>query len=224
MSWLSTKTRPDLALAVNKLQQRTAAPRDEDLAAIKGMFRYLRGTMKLGIALNSSSNDGENDLHGYVDASHQDCTDGHSTEGYIFFMNNTPISWRSAKQKVVALAQPSQNYEKKVCIKTDSDNAVALLKKDGYSSTTEWIDNRYFFVKEAMKEGLIELILISDDDNIADGLTKPLAVAKFDKFQASLTLTEPPTALNDETGTDRHEVDYNDDDSDEIDKDVDELA
>ncbi|KAJ5111713.1 hypothetical protein NUU61_001343 [Penicillium alfredii] len=191
MSWLSPKTRPDLALA-----------------AVKSMFRYLRGTMKLGIALGSSSNYGENDLHGFVNASHQDCTGGHSTEGYIFFMNDTPISWRSAKQKVVA--------------------PIALLKKDGYSSTTKWIDNRYFFVKEAMKKGLIDLVLISGDNNIADWLTKPLAAAKFDKFRAALNLAEPPMALDEcrsvEIGLYLNEFDDDDDNSDEIDEDVDEFA
>lgn len=35
LGWLADKCRPDIALAVNKLQRRAAAPRPEDVDALK---------------------------------------------------------------------------------------------------------------------------------------------------------------------------------------------
>jgi hypothetical protein len=55
MGWLAGKSRPEIALAVNKLQRRTLAPRQEDINTIKQLIRYLKGTMNLGILLGKAS-------------------------------------------------------------------------------------------------------------------------------------------------------------------------
>ena len=51
LGWLADKSRPDIALVVNKLQRRAAAPRSEDGDALKQLNRYVKGTMDLGILL-----------------------------------------------------------------------------------------------------------------------------------------------------------------------------
>jgi hypothetical protein len=74
MRWLADKSRPDIAVAVNKLQRRTSAPRKEDVEALKQLIRYLKGTKSLGILLSKDAN-GDNELIGYMDALYQDCDD-----------------------------------------------------------------------------------------------------------------------------------------------------
>ena len=78
---LADKSRPNIVVAVNKLQRRVSAPRQEDIDALKQLIRYLKGTKNLGILLgrnrsvNGNSVNGDsglvkNDLIGYIDISY----------------------------------------------------------------------------------------------------------------------------------------------------------
>lgn len=51
VGWLTMRTRPDIAFAVNRLQRRTANPRKQDLEALSQMLRYLIGTPDYGIQI-----------------------------------------------------------------------------------------------------------------------------------------------------------------------------
>ena len=51
VGWLTMRTRPDIAFAVNRLQRRTTNPRKQDLEALFQMLRYLIGTPEYGIQI-----------------------------------------------------------------------------------------------------------------------------------------------------------------------------
>ena len=61
-----------------------------------------------------------------------------------------------------------------VTVYCDSANALDVVNKKGYSSTTKWVDNRYFFIRDAVENGQIEFKWIDGTMNPADGFTKPL--------------------------------------------------
>ncbi|KUM63489.1 hypothetical protein ACN42_g3604 [Penicillium freii] len=42
LGWLADKSRPDIALEVNKLQRRAAAPRPKDIETMKQLNRYIK--------------------------------------------------------------------------------------------------------------------------------------------------------------------------------------
>jgi hypothetical protein len=69
---------------------------------------------------------------------------------------------------------------------TDSDNAVAILKKDSYNKGTKWLDVKYQFVKHAMKTKQIEIQLIDSKENPADALTKALLKVDFERIRKLL--------------------------------------
>ncbi|KAJ5563333.1 hypothetical protein N7535_008497 [Penicillium sp. DV-2018c] len=169
------RCRPDIALAVNNLQRRASAPRQEDVEALKQLIRYVKGTMNQGIPLGRI----REGLIGYVDASYQDCEDGKSTEAFIFFYAGAPVSWNSRKEEIVARSSTSAEYVafdgavreamwlhkimKQMGIRqdlpitpfTDSDNAVTIMKRDNFTKTTKWIDARYHFVQRAVRQGIV---------------------------------------------------------------------
>lgn len=59
--------------------------------------------MHFGILLGRThTNLHSHDLHGYVDASYQDCEDGKSTEAFISYYGGGPVSWSSRKKEIVA--------------------------------------------------------------------------------------------------------------------------
>ncbi|KAJ5356073.1 hypothetical protein N7517_010682 [Penicillium concentricum] len=60
------KSRPDIAIAINKLQRRSAAPRREDQDTLKQLNRYVKGSIDLRILLGKEPT---KELIGFVDAS-----------------------------------------------------------------------------------------------------------------------------------------------------------
>lgn len=122
LGWLATKTRLDILYAVRRLQRRMAAPRNEDIAAIRHILRYLKASPNYALHLGA---DPTQKLHGYVDASFADCEDGKSTEAYIFFCAGCPISWYSHKQNIVT---PSSSVAEYCAIATAAKEAVFLQK------------------------------------------------------------------------------------------------
>ena len=195
LNWLAIKTRPDIQFAVSRLQRKSAKPKTADMLACKGVLRYLKGQRNLGIALGSKPHEG---LAVYVDSSYGDNADGKSTEAYLTTFAGAPISWASKKQSFVATSSTIAEFcalttaikeaiwlkklttaiglEKPgpVTVYCDSANALDVVNKKGYSSTTKWVDNRYFFIRDAVENGQIEFKWIDGTMNPADGFTKPL--------------------------------------------------
>lgn len=207
VGWLADKSLPDIALAVNKLQRRAAAPRAEDVEALQQLLQYIKGTKSLGILLGKRP---EEQLIGYVDASFHDCQDGKSTEAFVLFYAGCPVSWSSRKEELVARSSTSAEYiafdaavreimwllkilqqldmpqSLPITLLTDSDNAFTIMTSDNYAKGTKWIDARYHFVRHAVRQGIVKFKVIPSAENVADALTKPLGKELFEKMRNSM--------------------------------------
>jgi histone deacetylase 1/2 len=104
-----TFTHPDICFAVNKVCQFMHAPTDSHWAAVKRILRYLRGTASHGLHITRSSFFA---LHGFTDADWAGSVeDRKSTGGYLVFFGQTPISWKSGKQRTVARSSTKAEYK-----------------------------------------------------------------------------------------------------------------
>jgi len=104
-----TFTRPDICFAVNRVCQFMHAPTDSHWAAVKRILRYLRGTASHGLYITRSSSFA---LHGFTDADWAGSVeDRKSTSGYLVFFGQTPISWKSGKQRTVASSSTEAEYK-----------------------------------------------------------------------------------------------------------------
>lgn len=75
-------------------------PNREHFTAIKKIFQYLKGTKDYGIKIESTSFQ----LEAYSDAEYVGDVDRRcSTSGYVTFISNAPVTWRSQKHKSVSL-------------------------------------------------------------------------------------------------------------------------
>ncbi|KAL5538115.1 hypothetical protein UlMin_045997 [Ulmus minor] len=100
LMYLANCTRPDIAFAVNLLARFSSSPTRRHWNGIKHIFRYLQGTIDLGLFYPNKSRKG---LIGYTDAGHvSDPHKARSQTGYVFTCGDTAISWRSQKQTLVA--------------------------------------------------------------------------------------------------------------------------
>ena len=106
--YLIVGTRPDLAAAVGVLSQFSADLCPTHWQALKRVFRYIKGTKTHGIESQAS---GDSTLQGYSGADWAgDIKSKQSTSGYAFMMNGGCISWRSKKQRTVALSSTEAEY------------------------------------------------------------------------------------------------------------------
>lgn len=97
------ETRPDIAVGTSAVSRYAKNPSNQHIEAAKTFLRYLSGTKNKVITFGGAG--GNLDIIGYSGANWaEDKSDRKSTSGFVFMMNNEPISWCSKKQTSVALS------------------------------------------------------------------------------------------------------------------------
>ena len=101
------ETRPDIAYATSVVSRHAKNPGKSHMEATKQILRYLSATRDRGITFGG----GNLSIQGYSDSDWAgDKEDRKSTSGYVFMLNNGPISWASKRQKTVALSSTDAEY------------------------------------------------------------------------------------------------------------------
>ncbi|GJS68255.1 retrovirus-related pol polyprotein from transposon TNT 1-94 [Tanacetum coccineum] len=131
-----------------------AKPTEKHLQAVKLIFRYLNGTINMGLWYLK---DTDMSLTAYADV---DQDTRRSTSGsaqfleYGFKFNKIPM----------------------YC---DNKNAIALCCNNVQHSRAKHIDIRYHFIKEQVENGIVELYFVRTEYQLADIFTKPLPRERF---------------------------------------------
>jgi hypothetical protein len=100
LMWLSGRTRPDIAFAVNVLARNCNQPTERHWKGVKRVLKYLKRTNDLGVLFAWH---GSAEVTGFADAGFKsDPLSARSQCGYLFKLGDSPIAWRSTKQTVVA--------------------------------------------------------------------------------------------------------------------------
>ncbi|GJT51550.1 retrovirus-related pol polyprotein from transposon TNT 1-94, partial [Tanacetum coccineum] len=103
-----TSSRPDLNYVVCLCARYQAKPTEKHLQAVKRIFRYLNGTINMGLWY---SKDTDMSLIAYADADHAGCQDTRrSTSGSAQFLGDKLVSWSSKKQKSTAISSTKAEY------------------------------------------------------------------------------------------------------------------
>ncbi|XP_074099282.1 uncharacterized protein LOC141527613 [Cotesia typhae] len=107
LMYLSVATRPDIAHTVSVLSQFNERPNEEHWGAAKRVLRYLKGTTNLSLVYNRPVDK----ITGYADADWgNDPADSKSYTGYVFLLAGAAISWKSRKQRTVALSTTEAEF------------------------------------------------------------------------------------------------------------------
>ncbi|GJZ85372.1 hypothetical protein Tco_0650711 [Tanacetum coccineum] len=103
-----TASRPDLVFVVCMCARYQAKPTKKHFEAIKRVFRYLKGTINMGLWYPK---DNAMSLTAYADADHAGCQDSRrSTSGSAQFLGDRLVSWSSKKQRSTAISTTEAEY------------------------------------------------------------------------------------------------------------------
>lgn len=106
-----TITRPDIAYKVNVLSKFMHQPTSVHFQAAKRVLRYLAGSPNQGILLASQSGA---KLTAYCDSDWAGCQNTRwSTSGSCIMLGQSPLSWKSKRQSVVARSTAEVEYRAK---------------------------------------------------------------------------------------------------------------
>ncbi|CAI7930172.1 unnamed protein product [Closterium sp. NIES-54] len=197
--------RPDLSYSASQLATYLKKPEEEHMAELDRALHYLVSTSTVGLTYHKNGTTTPK-LIGYVDADHASDSDNtRSCTGYIYRLEPIgPISWQSRKQELIALSSAEAEYialcsatkeglylhelleEAKLAqlpsfsLFCDNQSAIRIANKNGFANRTKHIALRYFFVKDKIEKGRLELSYCPTSEMAADYLTKKLGKQKFE--------------------------------------------
>ncbi|GJS55117.1 hypothetical protein Tco_0628479 [Tanacetum coccineum] len=195
-----TASRPDIMFVVCVCARHQVTPKECHLHAVKRIFRYLKGQPLLGLWYPKES---PFDLVAYPDSNYDgDNQDRKSTTRGCQFLGRRLISWQCKKQTIVATSTTEAEYVAAASgcgqvlwiqnqlldygynfmntkIYIDNNSAICIVKNHVYHSRTKHIDIRHHFIRDCYEKKLINVDHIHTDNNVADLLTKPFDVGRF---------------------------------------------
>nr|GEU90406.1 hypothetical protein [Tanacetum cinerariifolium] len=103
-----TSSRSDIVQVVCFWARYQSRPTEKHLKEVKRIFRYLRGTVNMGLWYPKDSSF---ELTAFLDANHVRCIDSHkSTSGGIQFLGDKLVSWISKKQNCTGTSSAKAEY------------------------------------------------------------------------------------------------------------------
>jgi hypothetical protein len=193
-------TRPDILYAVITLAQFTKKPSPTHWSAVKHIFRYLKGTIRLVLTYGGDDTEitKDPDLTQYVDADHGSNYHRKSISGYVSTIAGGAVAWSSKKQSTVALSTAEAEYvaashaakqalwhgylldeigitqPQKSILWSDNQAAIAISHSPEFHARTKHIDITLHFVRDYVEAGKLEIKYVPSRDNLADIFTKGL--------------------------------------------------
>jgi hypothetical protein len=203
-------TQPDITFATQQLSQFMHAPTVTHYNAACRVIRYLKNNPGQGIFFDRAS---DLQLLGYSDADWAGCVDTRrSVSGHCFFIGTSLISWRAKKQATISRSSSEAEYRalssatcelqwllylfndlKIKCIRPpvlycDNQSAIHIASNPVFHERTKHLDIDCHLVREKVMKGVLKLLPISTNDQIADFLTKALPPPKFHDFMSKLNM------------------------------------
>ncbi|GJX88719.1 hypothetical protein Tco_0340733 [Tanacetum coccineum] len=136
------------------------------------------------------------ELTTFSDADHAGCVDHRkSTSGGIQFLEAEYVALSASCAQVMWLRTQLQDYGfnyNKIPLYCDSQSAIAISCNPVQHSRTKYIHTRYYFIKEQVENGIIELYFVRTEYQLDDMFTKALSE---DRLGISPMIQPEPTKI-----------------------------
>ena|ERR1044072_5178159 len=187
------------------------SPRVPHMHALHQVLQYLKQAPGQGLFFprNTSLK-----LTAYSDADWANCVDTRrSITGFAVFLGDALISWKPKKQftvskssteaeynavfstssEVVWLQRLLQHFEVQiplVLLFCDNMSAIHLSNNPALHERSKHIDVDYHYIRELVQTGIIKLVHVKSQHQLADTFTKALAPSTFHQFIIKLGLLD----------------------------------
>ncbi len=167
--YLSTRTRPDISLAVGILSRRVTDLKVIHWTALRRVLRYVKEAQGVGVKISPQNNI----LELYADADWSGGSDRTSVSGYILQLGGCTVGWKCVKQKIVSGSSTESEYislldasKETLCVRNfmneigemqesggilihqENSGSIAWAKGNGQRKRTKPIDVRYHVVQQ----------------------------------------------------------------------------
>jgi hypothetical protein len=119
-----------------------------------------------------------------------------SVTGFIVYLQNVPVCWRSKAQRGVTLSSSEAEYvaiseavkeikflyfllrdigievDLPIVVKTDNIGALFMSQNASTGVRTRHVDTRYHFIRENIEDGIVKVEFVKSVDNDSDIFTK----------------------------------------------------
>ena len=198
---------PDIAYAVHKLSQYMSSPRVPHLNALHHLLRYLKTNPGQGLFFSATSS---LSLKGYADADWGNCIDTRrSTTGFCVFLGTSLVSWKSKRQATVSRSSAEAEYRSLAAVASeitwmvtllrdfevvvesalvfcDNQSAIHLSTNPTFHERSKHIEIDCHFIREKVNSGLIRLVHVKTQHQLADILTKPVTATQFQNLMSKM--------------------------------------
>ena len=129
-----------------------------------------------------------------------------STTGYFLKLANGAVSWSSHAQRSIAMSSTEAEFMamsdcsrqatwlhillgeigydiRQIPICGDNQGSIFMSANPITEKRSKHIDLRYYYIRDRLAEGIVEVYFIPGSENPADLLTKPLGKLKIAKFR-----------------------------------------
>nr|GEY55880.1 hypothetical protein [Tanacetum cinerariifolium] len=170
-----TSSRQDIMHATCYCACYQAQPIEKHLIAVKRIFRYLKDTIHMGLWYLKDTGF---ELTTFSDSDHAGCLDSRkSTSGEAEYVSLSvccaQVLWMRTQ-----LTDYGFHFDK-IPMYCDSKTAIAISCNPIQHSHTKHIDVIYDFIKEKVKNGIVELFFVGTEYQLTDLFTKALSEERF---------------------------------------------
>lgn len=213
LAFIASRTRPDITFAVNLFSQFQQNPGQQHWTGLLKLLGYLYATKELSLDLSRTE---KLNLTAYSDSDFAACRDDRiSVGGYIIMCDRSPIVWRSAKQRCVALSTMESEFInivetakelmwirnvleecrtarisnincEKYLLFNDNMSAISFSKSPIENIRSKHIDVRLHFVRDLVNRDIFEIKYINTKLNLADLFTKAPTKVQLQKFNQAV--------------------------------------
>ena len=183
------------------------------MAMVKRTLRYLKGTSDQGLLYRwGDVTDMSRALFAFSDSDWaSDLDDRKSTTGYCIFIGLCLVAWKALKQDLTALSTPHAGYVvlaftcqvilffrdmlKEIGFEQSGPTTIFVdnlsAKYIAVTKKSKFIDIKFHFIRDCVAKGLVKVIHIPSEENLADLFTKPLGNPRFQELCAMLGVSCP---------------------------------
>jgi len=221
--WITRNTRPDCTHAVNALARVGHNPGKAHWQHLQHLLRYISTTRNHKLTLTKPNATEATDLRVYTDANYApdwgtQYANYRSTSGYVSLANGSPLSWRSRRQTLTAQSSVESEYygaadaakealkvsrlltcfmqkPVKPTLHIDNKSAISMSHSPSDQDATKHLDVRAHFLRECVRDGVMDTDYCPTADQWGDGMTKSLPAPAFATFthQVGVRPTPPHT-------------------------------